>query len=97
MNQAIEAIPLFGKFCKGGFDLTVFGHIAGKNDLAAESCSKLFDTLFKTLAYKRKGKFCTLFVTGFCDAVGDRTIGDHACDQNTFAGEKAHGLVLEVK
>lgn len=58
------------------------------------SFGKLNDTVVEAFADISKGELSTFAMAGSGDAVGDRTVRQHARDQKFLAVQKSHDLFL---
>uniref|UniRef100_A0A182MQ53 Uncharacterized protein n=1 Tax=Anopheles culicifacies TaxID=139723 RepID=A0A182MQ53_9DIPT len=90
VHQAVQAVPALGQVGEGGFDLAVFGDVAGQHDVAAEFGGEFGHAVLEAVTDVGEGQFGALLVAGARDAVGDGAVGKHPGDQDAFAGEKAH-------
>src|ERR1700687_4803610 len=85
VNEAIEPIPVLAKFSKERFDLRIFGHVAGNDELGAEFSRELGYPIAHSLALIGEGEPGALTLTRFRDSVGDRAVREHAGDENAPA------------
>jgi hypothetical protein len=71
-------------------DLLVAAHVAIKDQLRAEVGGELGDAVLEALAHIAEGQLRALGVAGLGNAIGDRAVGQHAGDQQFFAGQESH-------
>ncbi len=67
-------------------DLCVILDVKRKEQLAAEVCRHLGDTLLEALVLKGEGQFRAFAVHGLGDAVRDRTVAEQSSDEDSLAG-----------
>ena len=94
MHETIQTTPALLQLAHHVGDLIVFGDVHFKADVAAEFFGKLNDTVVEAFADISKGELSTFAMAGSGDAVGDRTVRQHARDQKFLALQKSHDLFL---
>jgi len=72
-------------------DLRVILDVEREEQRAAEIGGHLGNPFLEAFVLVREGQFGTFTVHGLGDAVCNGTVAQQTGDQNTFAGEKAHG------
>ena len=94
VHQTVEAVPVFAQVNENLVDFVVAGNVAAEHEFGAEFGRHFTDALFQFVDNISECQFRALFAAGFGDAVSDGTLGDHAGNQNFFALQKAHFLIL---
>ena len=82
MHETVQTTPALLQLAHHVGDLIVFGDVHFKADVAAEFFGKLNDTVVEAFADISKGELSTFAMAGSGDAVGDRTVRQHARDQS---------------
>ena len=90
MDKAVHAAPNLGDFVGHGRDLLVAAHVHREDDLTAEFLSEARNAVAESVAHIGKGEIRAFAAASLGNAVGNRTIGNHARDQKLLAGEKTH-------
>src|SRR6266705_1100492 len=90
VHQAVERVPAPGKLGKERGDLGVVRDVAGKRKTAAELARHLGDAVLEALVLVGERELRALAPGGLGDAIGDRTVGEQARDQDALAREKTH-------
>ena len=99
VHKAVKSRPVGRQIFEQLCDLFVAAHVAVKNQLRVKVCCEFGDAVFETFTHVAEGQFCALVVTSFGDAIGDRTVRQHAGNQQFFARQEAsfrtHGESLQ--
>ena len=94
MHKPVQTAPTFLQFTHHVGDLIIFGDVHFKADVAAEFFGKFNNTVVEAFADVGKGELGSFAVAGAGNAVGDRTVRQHARDQKFLALQKSHDLFL---
>ena len=94
VDEAVEAVPRFAEVGKQRVDFAVALHVAAEHQIRAEFGGHFAHALFEFVHHIGEGQLRALFAAGAGDAVGDGAFGNHAGDEDFFALQKAHLLVL---
>ena len=89
VHKTIELGPGGRQVGEEFFDLLVAAHIAIKNQFAVKIGSEFGDAVLETLTHIAESQLGTLRVAGLGNAISDRAVGQHACDQQLFARQKS--------
>ena len=90
VHKAVKLAPGVAQALEHGVDLRVVGHVAVKDQGGVELGSKFSDAALEAFAHIAESQLGALFVAGLGNAIGDRAVGQNACDQQLFTGEKTH-------
>ena len=93
MHEAVEFRPDLAQLVEGAFDLLVAADIAIEDQSRVELCCEVGDALLEALAHVAEGQFGAFAVAGSGDAVGNGTVGQHAANEQAFAGQETHGVI----
>src|SRR3546814_7242533 len=74
--------------------LLVFGDVAGYDDVAAQFLGEFGNTFFEALADVGEGQLCALLLAGTSNAVCDRSIRQHARNQDALTVQETHFMIL---
>ena len=96
VHQAVEAVPVLADLFEEAGDLGVVLHVEREDQRAAEVRGELGDAILEAVVLIGEGKFRAFAVHGLGNAVRNRTVAQQTRDQDSFAGEKAHGLRLRM-
>ena len=86
VNNAVETAPGASQALSHCLNLLIVTHIHLEHEVTAEFGGKTGNAVLKALAHITEGKFRTFTVTGFGNTVGNRTVGEDACDQKALTG-----------
>ena len=86
MHEAVELRPDLGQVGEHRIDLFVAGDVAVVDQRRIELGREFDDPPLETLADVAERQFRPFAPAGPGDAIGDRAVGEHARDQEAFAG-----------
>ena len=76
--------------CEQSIDFLVVGDVAGKNQVGSEFTRQADDSILDSFPLIGECELCSLAMHGFCYAICDRAIAQHASDEDLLAAEKPH-------
>src|SRR3546814_19352221 len=74
--------------------LLVFGDVAGYDDVAAQFLGDFGNTFFEALADVGEGQLCALLLAGTSNAVCDRSIRQHARNQDSLSVQETTFMII---
>ena len=90
MHDPVQPVPAGAQVAEQRLDLLVAGHVARKDQIAAEVGCQSHHAVFDALALVGEGERRALAVHGLGDAVRDGPVAEQPGDQDLLVAQEAH-------